>query len=232
MSWLSSAFKGSKNPADSAMPYLDQIPGQTNQYYQPYFQAGQQVLPHLQSEYNSLSRGRPQLQNQYESLINNPGSRLNEIGANFHESPGFQFALQQALEGANHAAAAGGMAGSPENQQHNIEVGTQLGNQEYNDWMHKALGLYGTGLQGEEGLYNTGLQGQQRFAGMGQQAGNSLGDMIAQTLAQQGNLAFQGQRQQNQNKNDLWGNIFKGAGTALSAFSPFSGSGSNMGGGR
>jgi hypothetical protein len=86
--------------------------------------------------------------------------------------------------------------------------------------MQRALGLYGSGLSGQQGL-----------ATGGQQAAGSIADMIAQAMAQQGNLAFQGQAQQNQNRNDLWGNIFKGGGAALGAFSPFNGIGSLFGGG-
>ena len=193
MSWLSNFFKGGSNPADAAMPYLNQIPGQTQPYQQPWFEAGRSAIPKLQG--------------QYDSLTNDPGSKMNDIGKSFQQSPGFQFALQQALQGGNHAAAAGGMAGSPQHEQQNMQLATDLGNQDYHNWMNNALGLYGADLQGQQGLSQ-----------QGQQSGQSIADMIAQTLAQQGNLAFQGSRQQNQNKNDLWGNIFKGAGAALGAF--------------
>lgn len=177
------------------MPYLNQIPGQTQKYQQPWLQAGQNQLPGLQD--------------QYSQLMNDPGGRMNKIGESFKESPGFKFAMQQALQGGNHAAAAGGMAGSPQHEQQNMQLATDLGNQEYNNWMKNALGQYDFGLQGSQGMAN-----------QGQQAGQSMADMIAQTLAQQGNLAFNGQQQQNQNKSDMWGNIFKGAGS-LAAFNPW-----------
>jgi len=195
MSWLSNLFGGGKNPADAAMPYLNQIPGQTQQYQQPYFDAGKNMLPGLQD--------------QYGKLMNDPGGRMNDIGKSFQESPGFKFAMQQAMQGGNHAAAAGGMAGSPQHEQQNMQMATDLGNQEYNNWMDKALGMYGQGLNGG-----------QTMANQGQQAGQSMADMIAQTLAQQGNLAFQGQRQKNQNQNDLFGGAFKAAGS-LAAFNPW-----------
>lgn len=195
MSFFSNLFKGGKNPADAAMPYLQQIPGQTKKYFQPYINAGEEALP--------------QLQQQYGSLLNNPGGMLNNIGQGFQASPGFNFAMQQALQGANHAAAAGGMAGSPQHQQQNMQLATDIGNQEYNHWLQNALGLYGSGLSGQQGLAN-----------MGMESGSRMADMIAQTLAQQGNLAFGGQRQLNQNQNDLFGNIFKGAGV-LSSRGPF-----------
>lgn len=194
MSWFSDMF-GGKNPADSAMPYLNQIPGQTQQYQQPWMQAGKDQLPGLQD--------------QYSQLMNDPGGKMNKIGEGFKESPGFKFAMQQALQGGNHAAAAGGMAGSPQHEQQNMQMATDLGNQEYGNWMKNALGMYGQGLQGSQGMAN-----------QGQQAGQSMADMIAQTLAQQANLSFNGQQQQNQNKSDMWGNVFKGAGS-LAAFNPW-----------
>ena len=194
MSWFSNLF-GGKNPADSAMPYLNQIPGQTQQYQQPWMQAGKDQLPGLQDQYNQL--------------MNDPGGKMNQIGEGFKESPGFKFAMQQALQGGNHAAAAGGMAGSPQHEQQNMQMATDLGNQEYGNWMKNALGMYGQGLEGSQGMAN-----------QGQQAGQSMADMIAQTLAQQANLSFNGQQQQNQNKSDMWGNVFKGAGS-LAAFNPW-----------
>jgi hypothetical protein len=195
MSWLSNFLSGGGNPADAAMPYLNQIPEQTEKFQQPWFQAGQNALPILQ--------------NQYDALLNSPGKKMNAIGEDFQQSPGFQFAMQQALQGGNHAAAAGGMAGSPQHEQQNMQLATNLGNQEYNNWLQNALGLYGAGLSGEQGL---SMQGQQ--------AGQNMADTRAQTLAQQANLQFQGQRQQNQNKNDLWGSIAKGIGS-VAAFNPW-----------
>lgn len=190
MSWLSDLFGGGKNPADAAMPYLNQIPGQTQGYQQPFFDAGKNQLPGLQD--------------QYSQLMNDPGGRMNKIGESFQQSPGFKFAMDQALQGGNHAAAAGGMAGSPQHEQQNMQLATDLGNQEYNNWLKNALGQYDMGVQGAQGMAN-----------QGQQAGQSMADMIAQTLAQQGNLAFQGQQQQNQNKTDMWGNALKLGGAAL-----------------
>lgn len=35
---------GGKNPYDAGNKYLDQIPGKTNQYFDPYFQAGKGML--------------------------------------------------------------------------------------------------------------------------------------------------------------------------------------------
>lgn len=179
-------------PANAAMEYYNQIPSQVQKYYQPYIEAGTSQLPGLEE--------------QYKQLLGNPGERLNQIGEAFHESPGFKFALNQALQSMNNKEAMGGMAGSPENNQYNMELATNLGNQDYYNWLNHAQNLYGQGLQGSQGL-----------AGMGEQAAQGLSDQVAQTLAQQGNLAFAQQNQRNQNKQDLFHNILGGLG-ALKAF--------------
>lgn len=180
------------DPTRGVEKYYDQIPGAISPYYDPYFQVGKNTLPGLQ--------------NTYGQLTNNPGEFLNNIGSNYHQSPGFQFALQQALQGANHASAAGGMAGSPQNQQQNMGIATNLANQDYNNWLGQATGLFGEGLNG-----------QQNLAGMGFQAGNSMAEQIAQALAQRGNLQYASNVGQNQARGSALDNIFGGAAT-LGAF--------------
>jgi hypothetical protein len=100
------------------------------------------------------------------------------------------------MQRSGHAAAAGGMAGSPQHEQQNMQLSSDIASQDYNNWMGNALGLY-----------NQGLSGQQGMAGMGQNAGNNMANMIAQMLAQQGNSAFAGQNQQNQGMMD-WVKLF------------------------
>ena len=196
-------FDKSKNPADVASQDIGQIPGKTQPYYQPYFNEG----------VNQLG----QTSGQYTGLMSDPAGKLNDIGKGYQQSPGFKFALEQALGGSGHAAAAGGMAGSPQHEQQNMELATQLGNQDYNNWLQQATGLYGQGLTGGQNMAN-----------QGQQAGQSQADMIAQALAQQGNLGYAGQQNKNQANANMWGGIGKGIG-ALSAFTPWGGIGSALG---
>lgn len=185
-------FGDYNNPSESAMPYLNQIPGAASQHLMPWEQAGAQTLS--------------QLQGQYGSLVNNPGQKLNQMGSNFQQSPGFQFALQQALQGAGHAAAAGGMAGSPQHEQQNMQLATNLGNQDYYNWLGHATGLYGEGLHGLQGMSQ-----------QGQQAGGSLADLISQNLSERGNLAYQGAANANMNQSNAFNNLFSGLGN-LAAF--------------
>jgi hypothetical protein len=183
MSWLSEAFGGGRsNPANAAIPFIQQIPGQTSRYYDPYIQAG--------------SRSIPSLEEQYNQLLTNPGDKINQVGQNFQQSPGFKFALDQALQGAGHAAAAGGMAGSPQHEFQNMGIATQLANQDYYNYLNQALGLYGKGLSGEQGLYAGGLGASQ-----------SMADQIAQALAQQAAYQYQGQAGQNAAKSGFLSDI-------------------------
>ena len=183
-SGLYDLFSKGKTPAQAAMPYMQQIPQQTSQYHQPYFDAGTRAIPGLE--------------HQYDALTNNPGQKLNEIGQSFHESPGFRFALQEALRAQNEQMNANGQWG-PGHSQSAMELATNLGNQEYDRWLTHAQGLYGEGLHGQQGLSE-----------MGQRAGGGLSDLISQALAAQGKLAYENQAQKQQRKSGAFGNILGG----------------------
>lgn len=184
-------FAKYKNPSNAAMPYMDEIPGQLEHYMGPYNDAGKRALPGLED--------------QYGHLMTDPGGRVNQIGQGYHQSPGFQFALQQALQGAGHAAAAGGMAGSAQHEQQNMGLATNLANQDYNQWLSNALGMYKTGLAGEQSIYDTGAQ-----------TGKALGEDLASVLANKAKLAYEGANAANQHEGGKWGSIFGGAGQLAS----------------
>ena len=185
MSWFSNFLGGGKNPADSGMDYLNQIPGATKPYYQPYIDQGNQAG-------NDLT-GR------YGQMLNNPGELYNQLGAGYKESPGYQARLRAGLSGATNAAAAGGMAGSMEHQQHAAETANDLQGKDFEDYLNHVLGLYGQGVSGEQGREARGYN-----------ASTGYGDILGSNLGQQGGLAYNGQAGQNQNQSNLWGNIIKG----------------------
>lgn len=186
---------GAQNPYDSASQYYNQIPGYLKQYLNPYMQAGQGAMG--------------QLQGQYGQLINDPTAMMNKIGAGYQQSPGFNWQMQQAMGAANNAAAAGGMAGSPQHQQQAQTVATGLANQDYYNYMDKGLSQYGMGLQGLQGIN-----------AMGYGASNSMAQGMAGSLMNQGNLAYSGQASQNQAQGQMYGDIFGGLG-ALASFGGF-----------
>lgn len=169
---IGSLFAPYEDPSKKAMGFFNKIPGQLKENFNPWIQ---------------MAMGMAQ----------NPAERLNQIGQGYQQSPGFKFALQQALQGSGHAAAAGGMAGSPQHEQQNMELATNLANQDYNQWMQNALGLQGLGM------------------GIGSQGGMRLGEDLASVLAQQGKLGFEGQQAKNEREGGIWGSLAGGAASLL-----------------
>ena len=184
-------FNKNKNPGTVASNTIGQIPGQTKQYYQPYMDAGKGALGDLQ--------------NQYKDLLG--GTKQNQLGESYKESPGYQFALKQALAASNNANAAGGMLGTPMNQQNNMEAAQGIASKDYGNYMQNQMGLYGQGLQGEQGL-NT----------QGQTASSNYADTIGNALSQQAGYQYAGQAGQNQNKSNMLSNILSGLGTAGASY--------------
>ncbi len=177
---------GGSDPSKKAMPYLQQVPGTVSPYYQPYINAGGNALNTLQG--------------QYTNLINNPGGELNQIGSSYQQSPGYQFALQQALYGANNASAAGGMAGSPQGIQNDETLATNLANQDYYNYLNHALGLYGMGIQGEQGLNQ-----------MGYNASDQLAKELSRNLYSEAGLQYAGQASKNSSSQGILGGLLGGA---------------------
>jgi hypothetical protein len=184
--------KQPKNPGTVANNYISQIPGQTKPYYQPYMDAGKGALSDLQNQYKDLLSGNTQ----------------NQLGSNFKESPGYQYNLQQALGAGNNASAAGGMLGTPMHQEQNMGIAHGLASQDYNNYMQNQIGLYGSGLHGEEGLNNQGFEANKGYA-----------DTLGNALSQQGAYGFAGQTGQNQYKQQGMSDIFGGLGGAASGLS-------------
>jgi len=192
MGMFNSIF-GTTNPANAAQPYLNKIPGTISPMYQPFINAGQWALP--------------QMQQQYGSMVNDPGSLMAKFGAGYQQSPGYQFNVNEATRGANQASAAGGMLGSPAEQQELSGRISGLASQDYNQYLSNALGLYGQGMGGLSNLYQTGYG-----------ASNQLAGDLASNLQNQAQLAYSGQANQNQQTGNLWGNL---AGMATGGWSNF-----------
>lgn len=186
--WLSAS-----NPSDAANPYLEQMPGVAHQYMDPYVNQG--------------NRAGGVLEGQYGNLVNDPTGMLAGWGNQYQQSPGYQWQVDQALGGANRAAAAGGMLGTPMHQQESAQMAQGLANQDYWNWMKNVQGLYGQGLQGEQGMYNTGFQGAQ-----------SISDAIQAALASQAQNAYTGAVNQNQSQGGGIGNFLGGLGSIAGMF--------------
>lgn len=229
-----------KDPSKKAMPYLEQIPGATAPYYSPYISRGQtafyqmsdeanklkQGLPELQKQYGSLAGMGPEVQNQYLQLMKDPTAMMNQIGAGYQASPGYQYQVDQATNAANRAGAAGGMLGSPEEQAYLAKDVSGLANQDYYNYLNQALGQYGIGLQGSTNLYGLGLKGEQGLydTGLGLMgdvskygygASNEYANMLANNLASMANLQYAGSANQNTAKSGMYGGLMGLGGAAL-----------------
>lgn len=182
-----------QDPARAADPYFNKIPGLLEKYMKPYMEAGQRQLGGLED-----------LQSFYKGMYEDPNAILSRVGAGYQQSPGFKFAMQQALQGAGHAAGAGGMAGSPQHEQQNMELATNLANQDYNTYLQNALGVMGQGLSGRAGI-------GQNIYGTGARAGMGLGEDLASVMGSRAKLAFEAANAENQRRQGMTGGLI-GAG--------------------
>jgi hypothetical protein len=181
---------GGKDPYGQASKYYDRIPDTLKPYFQPYINAGQGAMG--------------QLQGQYGNLVNDPSGFLKNLGQGYQQSPGYDWQMKQAQNAATNAAAAGGMAGSPQHQQQAAQLASNIANQDYYNYLQNALGVYGTGLQGLQGINQMGFG-----------ASTGLGENLANSLMNQGNMAFSGQASRNQAQGSQWGDLLGGLGSLM-----------------
>lgn len=207
-----------QNPSDSASPWLNQIPDALKQYMLPYINAGQQGLNTMNDYINRGNTAGNALMGQYGALLSNPAGVMNNIGSTFQQSPGYGFQVNQALGAANRASAAGGMAGSPQEQQQIAGVTSQLANQDYYNYLSHALGMYGQGLEGMQNVYGLGAQMGQNVYDEGAQMSGDLANSLGSYYMSQANNAYAGAQNQNQNMIGGLGSLIGGIGDIASLF--------------
>lgn len=205
MSQIGTLFGLYQDPGQEAAKFTNQIPGQVEKYNQPYMDAGSQSL---QSINPAVSQG-----------IQNPGQFQNQMAQEYTQSPGYRFAMDQALQGANRSAASGGMAGSPMHSQQNMQLAADLASQDFGNWANRAQ-------RGYESNLGAGMQ----MAGMGQRAGENQSGMVARSLGQQGQYAHDSASTHNMMMNAILGNLASAAG--LPGFSGFTQQGGGQGSGQ
>ena len=189
-SLLGGLFGDNQNPADAAMPYLNQVEGKMKPYYQPYISAGQSALPELQK--------------QYQSLMSNPGALMQQIGQGYQASPGYDWQKNEALQAGNNAAAAGGMLGSAAHQQNAQTTASGLANQDYYNYLNHALNQYSTGLGGMGQINEQGYK-----------ASSGMADNLATALMNQAQMAYAGGANANADSNSMFGGLGSLAGMAF-----------------
>lgn len=125
------------------------------------------------------------LEKYYSPFMGDPAEKINQFGSSFQKSPGFDFALKQALSAAGNAQAAGGMAGSPQHELVNMGIGTNLANQDYYNYLNSVMNQEGIGFN----------------------ASNQLAQSIAANMMNQANLAYQNQDYENKREGGFWGGL-------------------------
>lgn len=163
------------NPASSAMPYLNQIPGIGKQYYNPFIESGREA----EGIVNPI----------YKRQATNPSEFLNEIMSKYEPSKGYDFRRKELLNTLQNSAASGGFLGTEYDQKTRGDLSDQLLSGDMQQYLSNILGIQGAGTAGEEGRIERGYSGS-----------GSLADLIGSNLGQQAGLAFQGQGQQNANR--------------------------------
>jgi hypothetical protein len=191
--WGGHKSHGGSNPANAAMPYLQKIPQVGHDAYDPYIQQGQAAGQRTGS--------------QYESLMNDPQAFIDKIMSGYKPSEGYQFQKNELTGQLGNAAAAGGIAGTDLDQMNQGKAIQGLLSRDQQQYLQNALGVYGTGLSGE-----------QHMADQGFTASGNLADILGGSLNQQGGLAFQGQSQKNANKTNLFKALAQALGMGAGAF--------------
>lgn len=187
MSWLSNLFKGGKNPADAAMPYLNQIAPMEQANYYPFITRGDIAYQGLRGPYDKMST--------------DPAGFLEEILKGYEPSRAYGLKRDEMERAAGNTAAAGGMRGSLQDITNESRIADSLLGEDMQQWLQNVLGIQGRGLEGEQHLYDTGFD-----------ATKSMTGDIANVLGTQGSLAFQGQANKNRSQSDLLSGIVKALG--------------------
>lgn len=173
MGFLNSIFGGKgRNPADAAMPYMNQIAPMAKENLQPWQQQGQQA--------------QQQNQQQFSSMASNPADFLAQLRATYSPSEGYKFKQQQMAKAMSGASAAGGFRGTESDQAAQANLVKGLLSEDEGAYLDRVLGIQGTGLQGNENIATRGYG-----------AAGDLTNVLGSTYGQQGALAYKGQENKN-----------------------------------
>lgn len=144
MGWMNNVFGGGySNPADAAQPYLNKIPGYTDQYMNPYINIGQTA--------GNIA------QQQYGAMASNPSQYFNSLYSGYETSPEYNFLSDQLKKTQNATAASGGFSGTANDINDQMSAQNALLDQNWDRYFNQVTGLQNTGLAGETGMYNTGF---------------------------------------------------------------------------
>jgi len=183
---------GDNSPSGAAQPYTSQIPGVAHEGYD-----------------RSIGRGRTAdagLDNEYTSMMNDPQAFMNHIMENYKPSEGYQTQKNELMNTMGNTSAAGGIAGTPMDQQNQAQGVQGLLSKDMQEYLANIMGIHDKGVAGEQGVSDRGYDAQGR-----------LTDTLGNSLNQQGGMAFQEQQQQNKDANERQNSMWSIFGKALGA---------------
>jgi hypothetical protein len=151
---INGLFGDKPNPADKAMPYLDQAKG----LYDPYAQQGQAAYNQLNPLYGQMGQ--------------DPAAFLENLMKNYEPSRGYQLQRDEGMRALGNSAAAGGMRGSMQDMVNESRLTDNLMGNDMQQWLQNVLGIQGAGMQGLQGFYNTGYDATNNLANIFGQQGN------------------------------------------------------------
>lgn len=168
------------NPSDKASEYLNQIPGQVHDIYDPYVKQGQDAYNQLNPIYGRMGQ--------------DPTAFLEQMMKGYAPSRGYQLKRDEALRAAGNTAAAGGMRGSMSDITGQERLASSLMGQDMQQWLNNVMGIQDRGTGGLQNFYNNGFN-----------ASNAMAGDLTNALGSSASNAYQGQRNRNQGWSDLLG---------------------------
>ncbi len=157
---------------------LSHIPDVNQQYLAPYANTGLRLNPALQGGYAGLAL--------------NPGAEQSRLGSGYQQSPGYQWDLNQQLGAANSAQAAGGMVGSPQNQQFDEKTAHGFADQDYDQYYKHNQSLFNTGVSGLQGLETQGYNASNQLTHNLDDYYNNLANVMGAQAANRHNIGYGG----------------------------------------
>ena len=135
---------GGSNPAEAGTPYYNQAKEAIGEGYNKYIGQGDEA-------YKVLS-------DIFKQYTSNPEEVINKIMGNYKPSEGYQYKLNQGLNTARNAAAAGGYVGNPDDIGHQVDIEGRLMSDDMQQWLNNVLGIKNQGIAGQGEFYNKGYQ--------------------------------------------------------------------------
>lgn len=145
------------NPYDEGMKYLNQVQPKIDETYKPYSDNNSKIRDFLEQYITRGNQSGEYLNPFYKMLSTPQGSAglFDALGSTYKKSPAYDYRLNQSIDAANRVASAGGMLGSPAEQEGIAYSAGQMANEDFGNYVNSLIKmLFGgiSGLQSQENL--------------------------------------------------------------------------------